>query len=76
MTFSENNAKLPENMFSKLKTFVQESRQEFKRVNWPSREETIKYTTFVIVLSLALSAFLGVLDFGFVQAIKNLVLKI
>jgi len=57
-------------MLVKLKTFLQESKQEFKRVNWPSRPETIRYTVFVIGLSLILALFLGFLDFIFIQILK------
>lgn len=58
----------------KLKNFLKDSRQEFKKVNWPSREETLRYTMFVIGFSLALAAFLGILDFIFLQAIEQVVL--
>ena len=61
-------------MINKLKIFLQESRQELKRVNWPTREETIRYTLFVVGLSLALSAFLGLLDFLFLRVLQNTIL--
>ena len=62
-------------MIEKTKTFLQESRQELKRVNWPTREETVRYTLFVIGFSLAFSAFLGVFDFGFLKVLQSFVLK-
>ncbi|MFH1193028.1 MAG: preprotein translocase subunit SecE [Candidatus Jorgensenbacteria bacterium] len=58
-------------MFEKLKLFLQESRQELRRVNWPTREETMRYTMFVIALSLGFAVFLGVLDFIFMQALQR-----
>jgi len=61
-------------MFGKIKTFFEESRREFKRVNWPSRQETIRYTIFVIAFSVALAAFLGFLDFAFLRVLKDLIL--
>lgn len=63
-------------MFEKFKIFLQESRQELKRVNWPSRQETIRYTLFVIGLSIGLSLFLGLLDFIFIKILQKFVLKI
>jgi len=45
--------------------FLQEVRIELKRVTWPTRQQTIKYTLIVIGLSLAVAAFLGGLDFLF-----------
>lgn len=61
-------------MLERIKIFLQESKQELKRVNWPSRQDTMRYTLFVIGLSLAMAAFLGVLDFIFVQILKQVVL--
>lgn len=52
-------------MFSRLTSYFQESRLEFKRVNWPTRQETIRLTVMVIVFSLMFSVFLGVLDMLF-----------
>lgn len=58
----------------RIKTFLSESRQELKRVNWPRREETTRYTVFVVVLSVGLAAFLGILDYLFVQIIQRVIL--
>lgn len=45
-----------------------------KRVNWPSRKETVRYTLFVIGFSVVVAAFLGLLDFIFIQLLERLVL--
>lgn len=55
----------------RTKLFLHESRQELRRVNWPTREETVRYTMFVIVLSLGFAVFLGALDFIFMQALER-----
>lgn len=52
-------------MISKLKLYLQESKKEFGRVNWPTKEETRKMTITVIIVSLAFAAFLGIIDAGF-----------
>jgi len=57
-------------MLSKLGVFFKESRQELKHVNWPTRQETVRYTLFVVGLSLATAVFLGVLDFAFLKLLK------
>ena len=49
-------------MFSKISAFLQESKQEFKRVNWPSFSEVTRMTMIVIVFSLSTALFLGLLD--------------
>ena len=46
-------------MFSKVKNFLQEARQEFKRINWPTRRETIRYTIFVLGFSAIVALFFG-----------------
>ncbi len=61
-------------MFTKLKNYIIESRQEFRRVNWPSREETIRLTLIVIGMSVAFAIFLGASDALFQFALQFLVL--
>ncbi len=45
--------------------FLKEVRIELKRVTWPTRKQTVKYTFIVIGFSVAVAAFLGGLDFLF-----------
>ena len=41
-----------------------------KKVTWPTKKETKNYTLLVIGVSLAIAAFLGVLDYIFSLALK------
>ena len=50
--------------------FFKEEQQELKKVNWPTRKETARLTAFVVVLSLAIAAFLGVLDIIFLKILE------
>ena len=50
-------------MFLKLTSYISESRQELKKVNWPSRQETIRLTIIVIGISIGLAIFLGAIYF-------------
>ena len=50
--------------------FFKEAQQELKKVNWPTRKETARLTAFVVVLSLAIAAFLGVLDIIFLKILE------
>lgn len=61
-------------MVNKLATFLKETRVELKKVTWPTREETIRYTVMVVVISLAVALFLGVLDFVFRFILETFVL--
>ena len=60
---------------NKITTFVKEARVELRKVNWPTREQTIKYTGLVIGLSLAVAIFLGALDYLFEYIIRVFVIK-
>ncbi len=44
-------------------TFLREVRAELNRVTWPTREAVIGGTVAVIVLSLILVIYMGIIDF-------------
>lgn len=58
----------------KTVTFFKEVKLELKRVNWPTREATIKYTLVVLGVSIALAVYLGGLDLILNTLIKKIVL--
>jgi preprotein translocase subunit SecE len=62
-------------MMGKLKKFLEESRAEFRHVNWPTREEAIRLTGVVIFLSVGLALFLGAFDYGFAAGLKAILLR-
>ena len=43
--------------------FLKEVREELAKVTWPTREQTTRDTIRVIIVALAVGAFLGGLDF-------------
>jgi preprotein translocase subunit SecE len=53
--------------------FVRESRMELKKVKWPTRKELLASTAVVIVLVMIVSFFLGLIDFGLIKIIRNIV---
>ncbi len=53
--------------------FVKEVIAELKKVTWPTREETIKLTIMVIVISAVVGAFIGGLDIALVKITSVLV---
>lgn len=61
-------------MFERLKTYLQETRIELKKVTWPSRQQTTRFTWAVILVSAAVGAFLGGLDFLFQWVLNTFVL--
>ncbi len=57
----------------KISNFLQEVRQEMKKVTWLNRRELVRYTILVLSVSFVVAAILGGLDnlfrfilFGFV----------
>ena len=47
--------------------FIREVIAELKKVTWPTREETMKLTAVVIVISVIVGVFIGGLDSLFVK---------
>ena len=59
--------------FEKIGIFFKEVRLEIKKVNWPTRQETLRYTLIVIGISVAVAAYLGGLDYIFTQLLNKFV---
>lgn len=62
------------NFPKKIVSFLKEVRLEMKKVNWPTRKETIRYTLIVIGVSVVVAVFLGGLDFIFTTILNKFVL--
>jgi len=62
------------NFSQKIITFFKEVKLEIKKVNWPTRQETLKYTLIVFGVSVAVAIFLGGLDFIFTTILNKFIL--
>ena len=62
------------NIVNRITTFLKEAHIEARKVNWPTRRETVINTVLVIVFSLAVAALLGLFDLTFVRALERLIL--
>ncbi len=58
---------------NKAGQFLREARMELTKVKWPTRKELFASTAVVIVLTLVVAFFLGLIDFGLIKIIKNIV---
>ncbi|PIS41224.1 MAG: preprotein translocase subunit SecE [Candidatus Kerfeldbacteria bacterium CG08_land_8_20_14_0_20_42_7] len=47
-----------------LFTYTKQSKDELKKVIWPSRKEVVRSTMLVIGISIFVALFLGLLDIG------------
>lgn len=54
-----------------ITTYLQETKAEMKHVNWPTRRQTVVFTTVVISLSAIVAVVLGLSD-----AVFNFLLKL
>jgi len=59
-------------IFSKIRTYLSETKIELKKVSWPTRKEVIRYVIGVVVFSGMVAFILGLFDFGFLEAVRTL----
>jgi preprotein translocase subunit SecE len=52
--------------------YLLETRDELKKVVWPKRAEVVRLTGVVIIISVAVGAYVGGLDFVFTKLMGNL----
>ncbi len=61
-------------LFNKIRNFFKEVWAEAKKIDWPSRQTTFRYTLLVIGISAAVAGFLGILDFVFMAILSKFIL--
>ena len=57
-------------MISKIIQFFKDVRLELTKVAWPNRRELTGSTIIVVIMSIIMAAFIGVVDFGLSQLTK------
>lgn len=57
-------------MFNKITDYLKDTRVEMRKVNWPTKRETIWLTVVVIAVSVGVSLILGAFDYLFTNIIK------
>jgi len=58
-------------MANRLITYIKESKEELKKVSWPSRQQVVRDTLVVIGISVAVAAFFGAIDFGLITLFRQ-----
>lgn len=75
--------KLPDNKFGDflskkrklpLATYFQESFRELKKVNWPTRKESLKLTLAVVVFTAIFTLFTALADLGISAVVERILL--
>ncbi len=57
----------------KIPVFFKEVREEFKKVNWTSRQELTGAAIMVVIVSLLLTVYIFLIDLGLSKLVKMLV---
>ncbi len=52
------------NVFQSLTDYLRDSKSELEKVTWPSRQDTIRYSSLVLAVSIIVAAFFASLDYG------------
>ncbi len=60
-------------MLNRIIIFLKEVKLEIKKVNWPTRQEVIRYTLIIVGVSAVVAAFLGTLDFIFLELMREFI---
>lgn len=60
-------------MLTSIKTYLIEAVAEMRKVVWPTKKQTMSYTTLVIGLTLGMAVFMVVLDYFFNIGLKLLI---
>lgn len=58
------------NLFQKTIAYFRTSKAEMEKVSWPTRQETIRYSSLVIGLSVGVAIFFAGLDFGLTKLVE------
>ncbi len=69
-TAQQVTANKPDNA---LVRYFKETRAELRKVTWPTREEATNLTLIVLGVTVAMAAFLGLVDYIFATLIRLLV---
>lgn len=62
-------------MANRALVYLKESRDELRKVVWPTRQKTANDTLLVIAISLVVAVFLGVIDYALNLALQQFVVR-
>ena len=54
-------------------TFVKEVRKELKKVAWPARAEVLRMTGLVIIVSIFVGVYIGLIDITLAKVLETVV---
>jgi len=60
----------PRGRIASIANYFREVIAELRKAVWPTRDETKRLTTLVIIISVVVGVILGAFDYGFTQLIE------
>ena len=58
---------------NRLVRYLKETRAELRKVSWPTRQQATNLTLIVLAVTVAMSIFLGAVDFLFASLLRLLI---
>ena len=58
-----------------IKQYINDTMSEMKHVSWPTRKQTVVYTTLVIAVSLVVAIYVSGLDTVFTALFRQFVMR-
>ena len=58
---------------NKLVQYIRDSKNEVKKVTWPTKKEIKQHTVLVIIISISMALFLGVVDLFLTKIIEQII---
>lgn len=59
-------------ILDKLAQFFKEMQMELGKVSWPSRQELTVSTAAVVIFTLVMAGFIGIIDFALVRIVETI----
>jgi preprotein translocase subunit SecE len=58
---------------NRVTRYLKEVRAEIRKVTWPSRNDVVRLTAIVMIVLMAMSAFMAITDYGFSQLMRLII---
>ncbi|MFA6197706.1 MAG: preprotein translocase subunit SecE [Patescibacteria group bacterium] len=58
---------------NRITRYIKESKDELRKVIWPSRQDTVRHTLLVIGISVFVAIFLGLADWFFNKGLRYII---
>lgn len=71
----KNGHLIANNKYMGLIQYIKDTKGEMKHVSWPTRKQALNYTGLVILISIAVSIYLGFFDWLFTYLMEVIVIK-